>query len=170
MAYAVDQLLCGDLLLMRRANPVLSPDGLLDAGITASTVNPFEHAACVVSQNGRLVIVEALWHVTISPGDKYTANGTIFRPVAINVTQQRLFSEALLAKVGQRYGLSMVWDDFLRDDLHVDVHPRLDPKHLDCSGLADYGYQEAGYRVTYAPVPSPADLSYSVAFTADRPW
>lgn len=169
MGYAVGDLRCGDLLLMQRHTPILSANGLLDVGITVSTVNPFDHAAVVVRQNGRLVVVEALWHVAVSPLDKYTADGTIFRP-HLTPPQQRTLSAALLSKVGQRYGLSMVWDDLLRDDLHIDVHPRLDPRHLDCSGLAVWGYSQADYPTTYAPVPSPADLSYSAAFTAQRPW
>lgn len=169
MAYAVDQLQCGDVLAMTRHSPVLTPDGMLDAGITVSTVNPFDHTAIVVQQDGQLVIVEALWHVTISPLDKYTADGWILRP-RLTATQQAQVSAAALSKVGQRYGLRAVAEDFIRDDLHIDIHPLIDPKHMDCSELVCWSLLQGGYRVTYAPDPSPADVSYSVAFDGPRPW
>ncbi len=169
MAYRVEDLQCGDVLAMTRHSPLYTPDGALDTGITVSTVNPFDHTAIVVEQDGQLVIVEALWHVTISPLDKYVEDGWILRP-RLTPDQDRLVSAAALSKVGQRYGIKPVLEDFLRDDLHWAVHTRIDPHHMDCSELVCWSLLQGGYRVTYAPDPSPADVSYSVAFDGPRPW
>ena len=169
MSYNPATLHCGDVLLMTRHSPLWTPAGALDAGIAVSTVNPFDHAACVVEQDGQLVIVEALWHVTISPIDKYALDGWAYHP-AITPEQQTALSQAALSKVGQRYGVIQVLESFLRDDIHIDLHPVLDPRHLDCSGLVVWAFHQARYRLTYAPVPSPADLSYSPLLRGPRPW
>ena len=169
MAYRVQDVRCGTILLMERHHPLLSGPGALDTGITVSTVNPFDHSALVVVQEGALVIVEALLHVTVSPLDKYVTDGWAFS-VPLTGTQEAALSHAALSKVGQCYGVAMVWQDFLRDDLHVDVHPRLDPYHLDCSGLVVWSFAQAGVVLTHAPVPSPADLSYSPVPQGIRPW
>lgn len=169
MSYDPTTLQCGDVLLMVRHSPLWTPDGLLDAGIAVSTVNPFDHSALAVEQNGQLVIVEALWHVTVSPLDKYALDGWAFH-THLTPVQQTQLSQAALSTVGQRYGVVQVLESFLRDDIHVDLHPVLDPQHLDCSGLVNWAFQQAGYAITQASVPSPADLSYSVALAGNRPW
>lgn len=167
--YTPERLQCGDVLLMTRHSALWTPDGLLDEGIAVSTVNPFDHSALVVEQNGQLVIVEALWHVTVSPVDKYTLDGWAYH-TNLTPEQQASLSHAALSKVGQRYGVIQVLESFLRDDIHIDLHPVLDPQHLDCSGLVHWAFQQVGYAITHAPVPSPADLSYSVALDGKRPW
>lgn len=145
------------------------PNRLLDDGIAISTVNPFTHSALVVEQDGQLVIVEALWHVTVSPLDKYAATGWRFR-TDLTPTQQGVLSNAALSKVGQLYGVASLWVGFLRDDLKIDIHPKLDPQHMDCSELVHWAFLQAGHRLTYAPRPSPADLSYSPRGHGPRPW
>ncbi len=170
MSYDPTTLKCGDVLLMIRSHPLDSLPGIIDAGISASTVNPFEHSALVVEQNRRLVLVEALLHVTLSPLDKYTSNGWRFSPAKLSAATAQALSHAALSKVGQMYGFSMIWQDFLRDDIHIDIHPRLDPRHLDCSGLVVWAFEQVGRKLTEAPAPSPADLSYSPALRGPRPW
>ena len=170
MSYNPTSLKVGDVLLMIRSHPIDSLPGLIDAGISTSTVNPFEHSALVVEQAGSLVLVEALLHVTVSPLDKYTQNGWAFSPTKWSSAHSQVVSQAALSKVGQFYGFSMVWQDFLRDDIHVDIHPRMDPHHLDCSGLVVWAFQQTGLTLTLAPVPSPADLSYSPILQGPRPW
>lgn len=171
MSYSPASLRVGDVLLMVRDHPLDSWSGLIDTGISTSTVNPFEHSALVVEQNGSLVLVEALLHVTVSPLDKYTANGWALSPTnGSGRAHSQALSHAALSKVGQFYGFSMVWQDFLRDDIHIDIHPRIDPHHLDCSGLVMWAFQQIGLTLTLAPVPSPADLSYSPILQGPRPW
>lgn len=169
MSYNPATLHCGDVLLMTRHSPLWAPAGALDGGITVSTVNPFDHSAVVVEKDGQLVIVEALWHVTVSPLDKYALDGWAYH-TPLTPEQQAILSQVALSKVGQRYGVIQVLESFLRDDIHIDLHPALDPRHLDCSGLCAWTFQQAGYPLTYAPVPSPADLSYSPLLLGPRPW
>lgn len=170
LSYDPATLKCGDVLLMVRAHPLDSLSGIVDAGISASTVNPFEHSALVVEEDGSLVLVEALLHVAVSPLDKYVSNGWRLSPTHLSAAKAQILSQAALSKVGQFYGIGMVWQDFLRDDLHLDIHPRIDPRHLDCSGLVVWAFQQAGKILTEAPVPSPADLSYSPILRGRRPW
>ena len=167
--YRTEDLRVGDVLAMTRSNPLWTPAGGLDVGIAVSTVCPFTHCAVIAEKDGQLVIVEALWHVTISPVDKYTDTGWILRP-RLTADQQARFSAAPLSKVGQRYGLRAVAQDFLRDDVHIDLHPHIDPQHMDCSELAVWSLRQVDYRVTYAPAPSPADVGYSATLDGARPW
>lgn len=169
MAYDPASLAPGDVILC--LPPPHEPlwDRVLDDGIAISTVNPFTHSALVVAQHDQCIIVEALFRVTMSPCDKYRANGWLYH-VDLTPAQRQALSQAALRKVGQLYGASMVWQDFLRDDLHLDIHPRLDPRHLDCSGFVAYCFAAAGVTLTYAPAPSPADLSYSPLLLGPRPW
>ncbi len=170
MSYDPVSLHPGDVLLMVRSRPLDSLPGVIDAGISVSTVNPFEHSAMVIEKNGTFVLVEALLHITISPLDKYVSNGWPLSPTNWTAAKTTALSHAAHSKIGQIYGFSMVWQDFLRDDLHIDIHPRLDPRHLDCSGFVVWAFRQAGVTLTEAPVPSPADLSYSPILRGPRPW
>lgn len=169
MAYQADHLRGPGVLLMTPPAHEPCPDRILDDGIAVSTVSPFTHAALVVGTAGHLVLVEALWRITVSPLDKYAATGWYY-PLTLTATQSRVLESAARSKIGQLYGLSVVWQDFVRDDLHVDLHPRLDPRHMDCSEFVVWSVRQAGVRLTYAPAPSPADLGYSVALRGPRPW
>ena len=169
MAYHAATLPGPGVLLM--TSPKTEPlwDRLLDDGIAVSTVNPFTHSALVVGQPGRLRIVEALFRVTESPLDKYEATGWYY-PLSPTASQSRMLEATAMDHMGQLYGASMVWQDFVRDDLHIDIHPRIDPAHLDCSGLVCLCCVQAGMPLTRAPVPSPADVSYSIRLPGPRPW
>jgi hypothetical protein len=67
------------------------------------------------------------------------------------------------SKVGQFYGWQMVAQDLDRLVLHVPIAGRLNPRMLDCSGLAVWAAMQAGVVLTYAPAPTPMDLYYSPA-------
>lgn len=169
MAYQASQLMGPGVLLMTPPGHEPLPNRILDDGITVSTVNPFAHSALVVGEPGHLTMIEALWRVTESPLDKYEATGWYY-PLTLSATQSRVLEAAAFSKMGQLYGASQIWESFLRDDVHIDIHPRLDPHHLDCSGLLCWICRQAGIRLTYAPVPSPADISYSPLLPGPRPW
>lgn len=167
--YTPDEVHCGDVILVVPKIHQALWDKVLNEGIQISTVNPFAHAAMVVRHHNQLTIAEALFRITLSPVDKYAQNGWRFS-TSLSTVQEEHLSRAAITKVGQLYGASMVWEDFLRDDIHLDIHPKLDPRHLDCSGYVWWAFQQAGEVLTYAPVPSPADLSYSPRLHGPRPW
>lgn len=169
--YTVDQLHEGDILLMLQSHAWDTPSGMLDELIKWATVNPFDHAAVVIrDSHGALVIAEALLHVTISPLDKYTANGWVFSVPSATSQQKQALSLAVQSKVGQFYGWEMLVESATRVIGHIDWTPPINPRTLDCSALVTWGYQQAGLLLSYAPAPAPSDLSYSPLLHGPRPW
>lgn len=162
--YHPDDLRPGDVLLMV-GRPRLSLGGVLDALIEYATVSPFDHA-CIVG-DGHLV--EALWHVQRSPLDKYAANGWRF---SVNATEEQKAAAVawMEQRIGWIYGIRELMRDGERDILRVPMWPRVAPQRFTCSGLVAMAYQQAGVRLTLAPWPSPADLSYSPLLVGARPW
>ncbi|MDE2101532.1 MAG: hypothetical protein KGL39_30080 [Patescibacteria group bacterium] len=140
-------------------------DDILSAIIETAIVAPYSHLALV----GQGHLIEALYHVTRSSLDKYQSSGDVFR-VSADGTQVGQAIAAAESKVGQPYGWQMVLEDAGRDLLHLPIHPRLDDKTLDCSGLIYWAWLKAGIVLTHAPVPTPADLVYSPLLLGKRRW
>jgi hypothetical protein len=158
MAYAVQDLQPGDIIAVYAR-------GLIGAAISWVINCPYSHIA-MVSQGH---LVEALATVTRSPLGKYRKSGDLFK-VPLTEEQRRRVIKALESKVGQFYGWQMAAEDLLRDVMHIPVVARLNPRGLDCSGLAVWALQEAGVTLTYEPVPSPASVVNSPIPIGPRPW
>lgn len=152
----------GDILLVRPAGP----SDLFGRLICWATVNPYSHAALAIDT---LHVIEALETVRISPAEKYQGRADVY---AVNASEEQKHSavEAARTRLGQVYGLRALLADAERDILHVPVWARLRPQGLTCSGLVAWAYAQAGVLLTHAPLPSPADLSYSPLLLGTRPW
>ncbi len=168
MSYRVQDLLPGDVLLMTRSLRDGLPARLLDVLIAWSEGNPFVHA-CLVG-DGHLV--DPTWpRVEHGPLERYMRNGWAFRVRAAPMQRQAALSWAE-DHVGTPYGIEELLADAARLDLHVVLpswyHWRAG--RWTCSGFVTRAYLEAGVALTHAPLPSPADLSYSPALVGARPW
>ena len=167
MSYDPKDLRLGDLILTV-GRERLSLAGALDLGIEGATDCPFDHCAMV----GEGVLLEQLITMTASPLDKYTENGWRYSIPA--TADQRAAAVAWMkARVGAPYGIGELLDDAARDLLHLPLWPKGHPKadaRYTCSGSAVMAYLQAGYPLTWAPWPSPADLSYSPLLFGTRPW
>ena len=139
--------------------------GLLDAAIQWATDSPFHHAALV----GHGVLIQALDTVGTAPLDTYTADGWLYR-VDATADQRAAAIAAATRRLGTPYPASVLLDDAARDLLHLPIWARLTASRLTCSGLVAWAYRAAGVRLTWAPLPSPADLSFSPRLEGFRPW
>jgi cell wall-associated NlpC family hydrolase len=160
MAYSAASLRPGDVVLVRA-------HGLLGVLIEWATTNPFGHAA-IVGPRGALV--QATWPVVDEvPLGTYARDGWALRPLAGAHVGLRAARAASL-RVGTPYGLAELAADAGRDLLHLPLWPRTSPRRFTCSGLVAMAYRDAGFPLTLAPFPSPADLSYSPVLSGPRPW
>lgn len=167
MAYSVDSLKPGDVLLLTTSPRDSLPARLLDVGISWFTDSPFVHAAIV----GDGHLVESLWHVTRSPLGKYAATGWAFRPQATDEQKAQAVAWAE-AHVGAAYSIGEILEDAARFGLHL-VRPAWYSwrrSTYTCSGLVMASYASAGVALSYAPAVAPADLSYSPLLIGRRPW
>ena len=158
----------GDVLLMI-GRPQLDLGGALDAGIEWATDSPFDHAALV----GDGVLLEQLWTVTQSPLDKYAANGWRFQVRGVASYDADKAIAFVTARLGQTYGVKDILADAARDILHLPLWPANSPRakqRYTCSALVTAAWASAGVMLTYAPWPSPADLSFSALLVGPRPW
>lgn len=165
--YSVGELQPGDVLLMV-GRPELTLGGALDAGIEWATDSPFDHA-CIVGEGE---LIEALWRVSVSPLNKYASNGWAYRVEATDA-QKTAAVAWMKARFGQTYGVKDILADAARDILHLPLWPANSPRakqRYTCSGLVTAAYASAGVMLTYAPWPSPADLSFSPLLVGKRPW
>lgn len=143
------------------------PSRVLDALIRFSTANPFVHAALV----GDGHLIDPVWVVERAPLTRYERHGWAFR-VSATEAQKRLAVQWAEQRVGSRYGVLEILADAARFDLHI-VLPSWylwRPKRWTCSGFVVAAYGSAGTTLSFAPVPSPADLAYSPFLTGRRPW
>ena len=164
MSYDPKDLRPGDILLMV-GRPRLTAGGALDVAIEWATDSPFDHA-CMVG-DGHLI--ESLDVVTRSPLDKYAANGWVYQVAAAD-PEVKAAVAWFDSRVGQPYGIKALLEDGLLDIAHVPVYARIDPRRATCSGMVAAAYLHAGVRLTWHPLPSPADLSFSPLLLGSRPW
>ena len=166
MSYRPRDLRSGDVLLMTSSGSL--PARLLDLAIAWSEGNPFVHA-CLVG-DGHLI--DPGWpRVARQPLDRYAHCGWLFR---VRAGEKRRMAAVRWAeeRVGNPYGISEMLADAARLDLHI-VLPswyRWRPQRWTCSGFVNQAYLEAWLRLTDAPLPSPADLSYATLLVGPRPW
>ena len=166
MAYVPKHLRSGDVILVAGHRLGESVAGVVfDWLIDFATVNPFHHAAIV--HDG--LLIESLWTVTASPLDKYASTGYAFRP-SLSKPVCAAASDWCAGRVGSRYGVKEILVDGARDFLHLPLGFGWRPHLLACSALVAEGYRRAGAPLTRAPVPAPADLSYSPLLLGVRPW
>ncbi|MDA8343904.1 MAG: hypothetical protein M0Z66_00325 [Thermaerobacter sp.] len=156
----------GDVLLMTSGGRGFLPN-LLDALIMFSEGNPLVHAA--LCGDGELI--DPVWRVTCHPLDFYAKNGWRLRPNCPE-SSRRAAVDWARARVGDPYGLTELLEDGVRFDLHFVARAwyRLHRKRYTCSGFVAEAYTQAGVVLTYAPLPSPSDLSYSPMLLGRRPW
>lgn len=161
MAYTLDQLQPGDILLTVH-NPQ-SPwwDAVFDRLISWSTDSPWVHAALV----GEHIVIDPLWHVDVMPLKVYAPNGTIFRPAGATPQQRRDAVAWAKQHLGQHYGVKELLADAAKFDLHWIPQLRHHLQHYTCSGFIAMSYQQAGYPLTYADFPAPSDLAASPRLT-----
>ncbi len=143
------------------------PAQLLDFLISASEGNPFVHA-CLVG-DGHLL--DPLWTVSRQPLALYEAYGWAYKVDA--TPEQRKAAVAWAeARVGQKYGLLELLAEGARLDLHI--MPRAwytwRPKDVVCSAFCTGAYMDAGPRITYDPLPTPASVGFSPLLIGPRPW
>jgi uncharacterized protein YycO len=157
--YTVDRLQPGDVILVAH-HP---GEGCLDRAIEWATVSPWHHAAMV----GVDALIQAVWRVDTVPLDTYAATGWAFR-VQATPNQRQAAVAAMSSKIGRPYGLRELLEDGARA-VKIPIGAKWIPKYYTCSGLVAWAYAQAGVRLTYAPLPSPADLSYSPLLIGRRP-
>lgn len=161
--YRPEDLRPGDIVLCEGEIDVFDPLGLI---IKWATDNPFVHA--LVVGNGELI--EAVENVSVGPLDKYAPVGWRFEVAGASPAQIQSMIAAAKTRVGQLYGYKALLEDGARYILHIPIWRKLSPYDLTCSGLVCWSYLQAGIRLTYAPLPSPADLSFSPVLVGPRPW
>lgn len=159
--YHVADLHAGDILLVHNAH-----HSLFDWLIELATNAPWDHAAYVAdpsdAQHG---LIEGLWRVTASPLNKYQADGVIFRPLHCPLPTISRITEWLRHRLGDPYGVTELLLDGGLDYLHLTCLQRIKVRYYTCSGLLAVAFRANGYPLTFAPFPSPADLSYSPLLT-----
>ena len=110
----------------------------------------------------------------IVPGDRLVLYASVWKRVfgVVEATgeQKDAAWQWFSSRVGQPYGIQALLEDGLMDIGHIPVYARIDPKRATCSGMVAAAYQQAGVRLTWHPLPSPADLSYSPLLLGSRPW
>ena len=166
MAYAPASLTAGTVLLMTEVHPC----NVLDRLITWSEVSPFDHAAVVVETPRGLQIAEALWHIQLSPLDKYARNGWPLTVPTLTPAQAQTISAWASAHVGQQYGWAEILGDAARLDLKLPVLARWQPQHWTCSQFAANAFAQADIRLSFAPLVTPANLADSPQLQGPRPW
>lgn len=159
MRYDPASLLPGDIILVEGNSP-------LSTLIRWATGSPLSHAAMYIGAGS---LVEALWKVSLSKSDKYIETGWAYRVDATEAQRERLVVLAV-KKLGAPYGLRELLEDGVRDFMHIPVGARWQPKRYTCSGLVAHLWEQAGVKLTYAPLPSPADLANSPLLNGPRPW
>lgn len=163
MSYRPDDLRPGDIILVEGRS-------LLDRAIEWATASPLSHAALV----GDGELIEANWPVVRTvPLGAYAADGWAFGVKAGTVNgdgQRRKAVGAAQSRLGQRYGVTALFEDGARYLLHLPLYARLNPRRLTCSGLVAWSWQQAGIRLTWAILPSPYDLACSPVLDGPRPW
>lgn len=160
MAYDPASLKPGDVVL------VLCQPTVLDWLISRSTACPFVHAAIVADGH----LVESCWAVQRAPLDKYAKIACAYRVPGATDAQKQAAVAWAEGVVGLRYGVREILLDAERFDLHHIPKLKAPLKRWTCSGLVAQAYRNAGYPVTHAPFPAPADLAYSAALAGPRPW
>ena len=141
----------GDLLLVRGKSP-------WERVVEFATSSPYGHCAMLVAP-GKLVEAKDWRGIQIVPVDTYT--GDWFRVIDCDPLERRKAVRWAVSRVGQRYGWGEAAHDWNRPLVGVPPSRRLAP--VDCSGLIDWAYRQAGVLLTRRPYPTPADLAWSVA-------
>lgn len=132
--------------------------------------NYFSHVFLVVSEdkcimviNGRRVELVDLNAFLNDPNCYvYTC------PILTDEQRKEIVSEAL-EHIGDKYGYLTAFVQALRYVFHVQIRDD-ELRPFNCSTLVHYCYLKAGVRLTWAPVPSVADLAHSPLLVGYRPW
>lgn len=163
--YVPSDLRAGQILLATASPHEGIGPRILDALISLSTTNPFDHA--LVVGNGHLI--DPVWHVRRAPLDAYADHAWAFD---VSATEDEIASAVAWAegRIGQQYGLLALVEDGLLYDAHIPLTVRMNPRRTTCSGFVVAAYMAAGVTLTHQPLPSPASLSFSPLLIGRRPW
>ncbi len=126
-----------------------------DRVIEWATVSPYSHVALV--SNGCLVEALEGHGVRETRLDRYAKDRVFVGRPSASPEQVALALNWVQSWVGKGYGWREAWTAGVRDVLHVPLRSRVF-SHLDCSGLIASAYAAAGYPLTRAIAPTPADL------------
>lgn len=157
--YRPEDLRPGDIILCEGEIDVSDPLGLL---IVWASDNPFQHAALV----GDGELLESLDVVGTVPLDAYAPVGWRFQVAGATPGQLRAAVRAAKGRVGEAYGYRAL----VRESGRVPLYRRLDPHDVVSSGLVCWAFAQAGIRLSWEPLPTPATLSYSPLLVGPRPW
>jgi hypothetical protein len=158
--YRPEDLRPGDILLCEGDLDVRDPLGLI---ILWASDNRFQHAALV----GDGEILEAVDEVRAVALDAYAPVGWRFRVAGASPAQRRAAVAAARSRVGQPYGYRNLRTD---GTTRIPLYRRLDPHDVVSAGFVAWAFEQAGIRLTWEPLPSPASLSYSPLLVGPRPW
>lgn len=156
----------GDIILVAGGSTTL-PGRLLDAAIRCSEGSPFTHAAQVVDTGAGLGLIQGVATVQRAPVDQYAAHGYLFRVAGATPAEIAAVTAWLTARLGQRYGYRELLALGLALDLHLRVRRHF--RHWVCSTLVSRAWAAAGAPLTWAPMPTPANLADAVSLVGPRP-
>ncbi len=163
--YKVKDLSPGMVLIMASRPTSAWYDQVLDDGIKWST-NCWAVHTCLVGEG---VLINPLWKVQLDSPEIYEENGWAFSIKDATVAERRAVVAWGMAHVGQQYGLKELLADGAMYDFHLPMNTLWNPHYVTCSGFVHRAWHNAGRMLTYAPLPSPADLLYSVDLIGERP-
>lgn len=153
----------GNLILVYRGN------GLFDKLVRWATTSPFFHVAMVVDSSR--LIEASFGGVRYQDVHKYDGKSVVLSPAGATPAQRAKAVASAQLYYRQPYGWGDIVADALRLGLHVPIGYRWRTwHHYDCSALVANCWALAGLPLTFAPVPSPADLGWSTTLQGPRPW
>jgi cell wall-associated NlpC family hydrolase len=153
--YDPEDLRPGDIILCEGELDVRDPLGLI---IMWASDNRFQHAALV----GDGEILEAIDEVTAAPLHQYAPVGWRYEVAGATEAQREAAVAAARRRLGEVYTCRSLG--------RVPLYRRLDPHDVVSSGLVTWAFAQAGIRLTWEPLPTPASLSYSPLLIGPRPW
>lgn len=166
MAYDPARVRAGDIILVAGGATTCGGQ-LLDAAIRCSEASPWTHAVQVVPlASGGLGLIQGVATVSRAPLATYAAAGYRFAVGGATPDLVAAVTAWLTARLGQRYGYA----ELLADGALLDAHWRIRRpfRHWTCSALVAQAWKAAGHPLTFAPLPTPADLAASVRLRGPR--
>lgn len=157
--YRPEELRPGDIILCEGELDVRDPLGLL---IVWASDNPLQHAALVATGE----LIESRDVVGVAPLDAYAPVGWRFQVAGATPAQLRSVVAAATRRVGEAYGYRAL----TREAGRVPLYRRLDPHDVVSSGLVCWAFAQAGIRLSWELMPTPASLSHSPLLLGPRPW
>jgi len=139
--------------------------------IEFAQVNPFSHVVMFIGCN---CVIEVLpWQpIHVVSADKYLDSPDSYVFECTVLTERDRYRIVNIAKsyIGTPYNIRQLFEQAARLFFHLPIKRGYSSKSFDCSTFVHHCYLQAGIRLTWAPVPSVADLAYSPLLAGKRPW